>query len=152
MNVNPFSELRLLLNVLCAPRLRAALVAVLQGGSTESTPVRQLSFVDSEGGLDTEALLTLRAALNDALGPESVFERGRLELPVSAEARLPLSERACREAFARNGWDSCTEPQLNAALGMLVDDVALARRDCVDTGLLERDTQGARYRLARPSE
>ncbi|AWE42751.1 MULTISPECIES: DUF2087 domain-containing protein [unclassified Actinobaculum] len=147
MVAQPVSEIRLLLNVLCAPSLRKELAAVLSGDRTQSAPVNRLSFVDATG-LNADALQQLRAAVTEALDVEAIFEQGPIELPVQERRRLPLARRACEEVFRRNRWQSCTEVELNAALAVFVDDVALARRDCVDNGILQRDAGGRRYRLA----
>ena len=43
---------------------------------------------------------------------------------------------------------SLGEAELNAAIAMFAADVALVRRDAVDSGVLERSADGAWYRLA----
>ncbi|MDU0967523.1 MAG: DUF2087 domain-containing protein [Actinomycetaceae bacterium] len=140
------SDLRLLPSILCEPKLRRQLATALAGDSPEGV-VSRLSFVGPDG-FDQEGAIRLRQAFTDYLGPAGLFDRQPIELPTQAAARLDLSQRACQTAFDLAGWAQCTEAELNAALALLVDDVALARRDCVDSGFLIRDRQGTRYRLA----
>lgn len=140
------SDCRLLLNILSSDKLRPRLAEALSGGRVADV-IARLSFM-SPDGLNKEQVLALRSALNDSLSPLAQLEAPPVELPPRAGDRLPLSQRACAAVFERAGWTSCTEAELNAALAQLVDDVALARRDCVDSGFLLRDLAGSRYHLA----
>ena len=143
------SDIRLLLNILCTPKLREQFADALLSGKASGV-VGRLSFLGITG-FDEARAGEVRDAFNRALDPVRIFDYAPLDLPSDRRVRLELSKRACATAFARAGWRSCTEAELNAALSQLVTDVALARRDCIDCGFLRRDPFGSRYQLAPTS-
>ena len=70
------------------------------------------------------------------------------ELPLDDGRRRELSVAIVRTVFARlNARGPVSEERLNGALAMLVEDVALVRRDAVDAGALDRTADGRTYRL-----
>src|SRR5699024_6483991 len=81
---------------------------------------------------------------------QAILEVGRLDgIPVRTEESREVSSRIARIVFDRVGPErTLTEPELNAAIAMFAKDVALVRRDAVDSGILTRSADGASYRLA----
>ena len=140
------ADIRLLLNILCAPKLRMQFAQAITD-AVVTGPISRLSFIGEEGVIETAAL-SLRNRFNASTGPLGILQFSTIDLPTNSCKRVPLSQEACKVAFERAGWSTCTEAELNAALAQLVDDVALARRDCVDSGFLIRDLAGVRYHLA----
>lgn len=99
-------------------------------------------------GVSKTRAIEVRNAYNESLDPVSQFKCSPVELSTHSVDRCSVSIQACKTAVERAGWKSCSEAELNAALCQLVDDAALARRDCVDSGFLIRDAAGTRYKLS----
>ncbi|WP_341854277.1 DUF2087 domain-containing protein [Brachybacterium sp. GPGPB12] len=80
----------------------------------------------------------------------AILEVPRLDgIPVKTEESREVSGRIARIVFERVGPErGLGEAELNAAIAMFAADVALVRRDAVDSGVLERSADGAWYRLA----
>lgn len=71
-------------------------------------------------------------------------------IPVKTEESREVSGQIARLALERFGPErTLIEAELSAAIAMFAADVALVRRDAVDSGILERTAYGAAYRLAR---
>ena len=146
---------RMLFAMLSAPKLRAGLGRVLTGaGAPEAPdvngPLSRLDWLGPDGEVDVAALREITEALSLMRSDEAILEVGRLEgIPVKTEESREVSARIARIVFARVGPErSLSEAELNAAIAMFAQDVALVRRDAVDAGVLTRSADGASYRLA----
>ncbi|WP_083379187.1 DUF2087 domain-containing protein [Boudabousia tangfeifanii] len=60
---------------------------------------------------------------------------------------MPLSNFYCLEVFRRLNKPSLSESELNTGLKMFVTDPALCRRDAVESGVIQRSTDGSSYTL-----
>ena len=147
---------RMLFAMLSAPKLRAGIGRLLAGdGAPEAADVRgplaRLDWLSPDGQVDASALRETAEALALMRSDEAVLEVGRLDgIPVKTEESREVSSRIARLVFDRVGpTRTLTEPELNAAIAMFAKDVALVRRDAVDSRVLTRSADGASYRLAR---
>lgn len=146
---------RMLFAMLSAPKLRAGLGRVLTGAGTSEAPdvrgpLSRLDWLGPDGEVDVAALRKITEALSLMRSDEAILEVGRLEgIPVKTEESREFSARIARIVFARVGPERIlSEAELNAAIAMFAQDVALVRRDAVDAGVLTRSADGASYRLA----
>lgn len=166
---------RMLFSLLSAPRLRSGLAEMLAGdgrptdGQGDSHgdshgqgreslladpgvrgPLSRLDWIDTDGEVDIARLRGTVGALEVLRSDRAMLELGRLEgIPASTDESRALCGRIARIVFERVGRDrTLSEGELNSALAMFVADVALARRDAVDSGVLERTADGSAYRLA----
>lgn len=151
----PLGRARMLLAMLCAPKLREGIGRVLAGqGTPEASDVRgplsRLDWLGPEGEVDAAALRESAEAIALLRSDAAVFEVGRLDaMPVKTEESRELSARIARIVFERVGAEKVlSEPELNAAIAMFAADVALVRRDAVDAGVLTRSADGTAYRLS----
>lgn len=112
-------------------------------------PADRFDWVGPDGAVDREMLSETREAIELLLTDRAVLHVGRIsDLPIEANKRRELSNAIVRTAFDRlPSRRSISEETLNAALAMFVEDVALVRRDAVDSGVLVRSSDGAAYRL-----
>lgn len=145
----------MLLSMLATPKLRRALGDQLAGRGTSEDPgvrgpLSRIGWIQENGDVD---LATVRAMSDSvalmrssaAILEVPLFE----ELPEKAEERIAVSQRIVGLVFDRLGTGRAVgEPELNAALAMVTKDVAVVRRDAVDSGMLTRTPDGAQYRLA----
>lgn len=146
---------RMLLSMLAAPKLRRALGEQLAGGCPSDDPsvrgpLSRLDWLPGDGEIDVESVREMTAALSVMRSPAAILEVGRLEsLPERAAERIAVSRRLVGLVLDRLGTGrAISEAELNAALAMVTKDVALVRRDAVDSGLLTRTADGAQYHLA----
>ena len=137
---------RQLVAMLSAEKLRRGLGRLLTGdGPAEDPSVRgplsRLDWLGEDGTADSLALMR---------SDRAILEVPRLDgIPVKTEESREVSGRIARIVFERVGSArSLGEAELNAAIAMFAADVALVRRDAVDSGVLERSADGAWYRLA----
>ncbi|APF41054.1 DUF2087 domain-containing protein [Neomicrococcus aestuarii] len=101
-------------------------------------------------GIINEPLLRETSTqLKNLLSEDLILRVGRLDqLPAKEPERITQSQLIIRTVFERvKPRKFLTEPELNAGLAMFVEDVALVRRDGVDSGFLDRSSDGARYAL-----
>jgi hypothetical protein len=115
-----------------------------------SGPLSRLDWIDEDGTADEVALRRIAATLALMRSDRAILEVPRLDgIPVKTEESREVSGRIARLVFERAGRDRrLSEPELNAAISMFAADVALVRRDAVDSGVLERSADGSEYRLA----
>lgn len=144
---------RMLFSLLSAPAIRTQLGEVLaaaEGASTPSGPLTRLDWLGEDGAVDAARLREVVEAIGVMRSSEAILEVGPLEELPSREAdRVAMSVRIVHRVFERmGGARSLTEPEVNAGIAMITDDVALVRRDGVDAGVLQRTADGAAYRLA----
>ncbi|GGL82250.1 hypothetical protein GCM10009706_21060 [Curtobacterium citreum] len=113
-------------------------------------PVGGFDWVGPDGTVDEGALSETKETIDLLLTDHAVLHVGRISvLPTEASSRQELSNVIVRTVFDRlPARLSVPEETLNAALAMFVEDVALVRRDAVDTGVLRRSPDGAVYRIA----
>jgi hypothetical protein len=123
-------------------------------GRAEDARARRASprfdWVRPDGSVDVGLLTETKEAIEVFLSDRAILHVGRIS-PSSVEAgrRRELSESVVRLALDRLGARRrVSEATLNAALAMFVDDVALVRRDAVDSGFLSRSADGSSYELA----
>lgn len=147
---------RMLVSMLSAPALRRALGRRLAGDdSTEEPsmpePLSRLGWLGPEGEVDVEALRDMADALALMRSDRAILAVPRLDgIPVKTEESREVSGQIARLVLERVGRErTLSEAELNAAIAMFAADVALVRRDAVDSGVLERTADGAAYRLAR---
>lgn len=151
---------RMLLSLLNAPKLRSALGRRLSGSEgtadevASTGPLSQLDWLTNNGSIDAGLLRDSVHAITLMRSPAAILEVGRLDaLPTHPEERIQTSRRIVRMVADRMGSGRrFSEPELNAAIAMFSADTALVRRDAVDSGLLERATDGSWYRLAPSAE
>ncbi len=131
------------------PALRRAR-QVVAATMNPTIPMSGFDWVGPDGTVDEGALSETRQAIELLLTDRAVLHVGRISaLPTEASKRQELSNAIVRTVFDRlPARRSVPEEALNAALAMFVEDVALVRRDAVDTGVLYRSPDGAAYRLA----
>ena len=81
---------------------------------------------------------------------EAILEVPQLpEIPQKIEESREVCGRIAELVFDRVGRErTLGEAELNAAIAMFAQDVALVRRDAVDAGVLTRSADGTAYRLA----
>ena len=146
---------RQLVAMLSAEKLRRGLGRLLTGGGpTEDPSVRgplsRLDWLGEDGEVDVAALRRIADSLALMRSDRAILEVPRLDgIPVKTEESREVSGRIARIVFERVGPErSLGEAELNAAISMFAADVALVRRDAVDSGVLERSADGAWYRLA----
>ena len=150
----PLGRARMLFAMLSTPKLRAGIGRVLSGeGAPEASDVRgplcQLDWLGAAGEVDVESLREITEVLALLRSDQAILEVGRLDrIPVKTEESREVSARIARIVFERVGpGRSLTEAELNSAISMFAQDVALVRRDAVDAGVLTRSADGAAYRL-----
>lgn len=146
---------RMLFAMLSAPKLRRGLAQLLAGdGPSEDPAVRgplsRLDWLAADGDVDVTVLREVHETLGMMRSDEAILAVGRLDgIPVKSEESREVSGRIARIVFERVGAErTLTEGELNAAISMFAQDVALVRRDAVDAGVLTRSADGASYRLA----
>ena len=146
---------RMLFAMLSAPKLRAGIGRLLAGADAPEAadvrgPLSRLDWLGADGQVDAAALRETAEALALMRSDQAILEVGRLDgIPVRTEESREVSSRIARLVFDRVGpTRTLTEPELNAAIAMFAKDVALVRRDAVDSGILTRSADGASYRLA----
>lgn len=151
----PLARARMLFAMLSAPKLRAGLAAMLRGDGAESDPgvhgpLSQLDWLDAQGQVDLERVRETVDAISLMRSDQAILEVSRLDgIPVKTEESRAVSGRIARTVFERMGTErTLSEAELNAAIAMFAQDVALVRRDAVDAGVLARTADGAAYRLA----
>ncbi len=151
----PLGRARMLFSMLSSPTLRPEIGRLLAGEEASDVPevrgpLSRLDWLDADGGVDVDALRETVAALALMRSDQAILEVGRLHgIPVKTEESREVSGRIARLVFARIGPErSLSEAELNAAIAMFAQDVALVRRDAVDAGVLSRSADGAVYRLA----
>lgn len=159
----PLGRARLLFSLLATPKLRGGLGARLAGagrstaGTSEdpsvSEPLSRIDWLDAEGEVDLAAVREVADTLSLMRSDQAILEVPRLDgVPVPTAESREISGRIARLVFERLGSArSLSEPELNAAIAMFVGDVALVRRDAVDSGVLTRTADGTSYRLAESS-
>jgi len=151
----PLGRARMLFTMLSAPKLRRGLGKILAGdGSPEEPGVRgplsRLDWLAEDGEVDVAALQEITAVLSLLRSGNAILEMDRLDgIPAKTEDSREVSGRIARIVFERVGAErTLTEAELNTAIAMFAADVALVRRDAVDSGVLTRTPDGAAYRLA----
>lgn len=151
----PLGRARMLFAMLSTPKLRRGLGRILADEGAPDTPdvhdpLSRLDWLQASGEIDVEALREITKALGVMRSDRAILEVGRLEdIPVRTEESRAVSARIVQIVFERVGADrTLTEAELNAALAMFAQDVAVVRRDAVDSGELTRTADGAAYRLS----
>lgn len=149
-------ECRMLLSVLRTPKLRGRLAAVITARSDADRaeamqgPLNQLGWLDAKGGFSVDGLGRAMDDLKDLMGESGILRMHRIgAMPQNEPERIALLRRIYARVFDNTGvrgWLS--EPELNARLAMLVDNVAETRRYGIDYGIVSRTDDGTRYRLA----
>lgn len=154
-------DCRMLLTMLRTPKLRDQLATVLttQDDAMQaadaltalpaSSPVRRLAWLGADGLIQTDRLGEAVDDLTALLDDQAVLATTRIaDMPADPDDRATLVRAVCGRAFENTGARTrLTEPELNARLAMLVEDVATFRRHAVDLGLLARTPDGRGYRL-----
>lgn len=153
-------ECRMLLTMLRTPKLRHAFVRVLaaqdasDGGSDDAAaavaatgPLRQIGWIGEDGMLSNDGLSAAAQDIRLLLGDTAVLATSRItRMPPDGEERIALLDAIVGRVFENVGpRPQLSEPELNARLAMIVDEVAVFRRYAVDYGLLERSQDGSRY-------
>lgn len=159
----------MLFAMLSAPKLRHGLTGLLRGEPLPEDPsvrgpLSRIDWlapqgdaaadgspaVDGDAAVDVEALREITEALSLMRSDQAILEVDRLAgIPVKTEESREVSGRIARIVFARVGAErTLGEAELNAAIAMFAQDVALVRRDAVDAGVLARSADGTAYRLA----
>lgn len=155
----------MLFSLLATPKLRVGLGARLSGagasatGTSETTgtsedpsvsgPLSRIDWLDADGEVDLAAVREVADALSLMRSDQAILEVPRLDgIPVPTAESREVSGRIAQLVFERAGRHRVlSEPELNAAIAMFVGDVALVRRDAVDSGVLTRTADGTAYRL-----
>ena len=160
-------ECRMLLTMLRTPKLRRAFVRVLAAQDASDTdgaqatsgtvgtagavtgPLRQIGWIGEDGVLSNDGLTAAAQDIRLRLGDTAVLATSRItQMPPDGEERIALLDAVVGRVFENMGpRPQLSEPELNARLAMLVDEVAVFRRYAVDYGLLERSQDGSRYWL-----
>jgi len=111
--------------------------------------VARFDWIGADGAVDARLLGQAKDAVELLRSDRAVLHVGRITaLPLDAGARQQVSTAVVRLVFDRLGPSRrVPESTLNAALAMLVADVALVRRDAVDAGVLTRSADGSAYAL-----
>ncbi|NII41624.1 hypothetical protein E9228_002271 [Curtobacterium flaccumfaciens] len=142
---------RQVIAVVMTPKLLAELGSRASRPEEERTRevVARFDWVDADGAVDTGLLGQAKDAVELLRSDRAVLHVGRItDLPLDAGARQEVSTAVVRLVFDRLGPSRrVPESTLNAALAMLVADVALVRRDAVDAGVLTRTADGSAYAL-----
>jgi len=156
----PLGRARMLFSLLATPKLRVGLGARLSGAAASATvasegpsvsgPLSRIDWLDAQGEVDLAAVREVADALTLMRSDRAILEVPPLDgIPVKTEESREVSGRIAQLVFERVGRDRVlSESELNAAIAMFVSDVALVRRDAVDSGVLTRTADGASYRLA----
>jgi hypothetical protein len=112
-------------------------------------PTDRFDWVGADGAVDTDLLVEAKETIELLLSDRAVLHTGQVrDLPTDAIRRQELSNAIVQTVFDRlPARGSVSEEALNAALAMFVADVAIVRRDAVDTGVLTRSPDGASYRF-----
>ncbi|APX33728.1 hypothetical protein BH708_14545 [Brachybacterium sp. P6-10-X1] len=149
------SRARMLCALLATPKLRQGLGTMLSGaGASEDSAVRgplsRLDWIDEDGEVDAAALRETAEMLALLRSGEAILEVPQLpEIPQKIEESREVCGRIAELVFDRVGRErTLGEAELNAAIAMFAQDVALVRRDAVDAGVLTRSADGTAYRLA----
>lgn len=164
-------ECRMLLTMLRTPKLRQMLVRVLAVQDDQDTrnntanaanaaastiipttitvegPLRQLSWLHDDGTLSNEDLTAAADDIKLLLGDTAILEMPRItQLPSDNASRIRILTTIIERVFTNLGpRPQLSEPELNARLAMLVDEVAVIRRYAVDYGILKRSPDGSVY-------
>lgn len=148
---------RMLLAMLAVPKLRRGLAELLAGAEMPEDPgvagpLSRLDWIDEGGEVDVAAVREAADSLAMMRSDRAILEVDRLEsIPVKTEESREVSGRIARIVFERLGSSrTLDEAELNAAIAMFAQDVALVRRDAVDSGVLTRSADGSAYRLTSP--
>ncbi|MDE0572220.1 DUF2087 domain-containing protein [Demequina sp. B12] len=143
---------RMLVGFLRNPKMRDVLVDALNGGS-DGTDARLAPLGWwREDGPDPDRLSHHFAALTTLASEHGLLAYGPISAwPDNDSERPELVRTVIDRVFVgvSRGW--LTESELTARIGVLFFDEAGLRRYAVDTGLLERETDGSRYWQAEPS-
>jgi hypothetical protein len=142
---------RQVIAVVMTPKLLAELGSRAYRPEDERTreAVARFDWVDVDGAVDTRLLGQAKDAVELLRSDRAVLHVGRItDLPLDSGVRREVSTAVVRLVFDRLGPSRrVPESTLNAALAMLVADVALVRRDAVDAGVLTRTSDGSAYAL-----
>jgi hypothetical protein len=142
---------RQVIAVVMTPKLLAGLSGRDHQPGDERTreAVARFDSVGADGAVDAALLGQAKDAVELLRSDRAVLHVGRItDLPLDSGARQELSNAVVRLVFDRLGpARRVPESTLNAALAMLVADVALVRRDAVDAGVLTRAADGSSYAL-----
>jgi hypothetical protein len=143
---------RQVIAVVMTPKLLAGLGngrAHDAGDERTAAAVARFDWVGADGAVDAALLGQAKDAVELLRSDRAVLHVGRItDLPLDAGARREVSTAVVRLVFDRLGPSRrVPESTLNAALAMLVADVALVRRDAVDAGVLTRTADGSAYAL-----
>ena len=122
------------------------------GASREENGLRAAPHIDRvrpDGSVDAVLLGQTKAVLELLITDRAILHVGRIsDLPAETASRRELSNAIVQTVFDRLGTHrTVNEATLNAALAMFVDDVALVRRDAVDSGFVNRSPDGRSYEL-----
>jgi len=112
-------------------------------------PLSRLDWLGADGEVDVDALRETADVLALMRSDQAILDVDRLDgIPVKTEESREVSRRIARLVFERVGAQrTLSEGELNSAIAMFAQDVALVRRDAVDAGVLERTPDGSSYRL-----
>jgi hypothetical protein len=103
-----------------------------------------------DSSVDATVLGQTKEALELLMTDRAILHVGRItDLPADTASRRVLSTAIAQIVFERlNARRPIDEATLNAALAMFVEDVALVRRDAVNSGFVTRSADGRSYALA----
>lgn len=138
--------------MLRAPHLRSAFADLLTGTPDVDRADAYEPFIS--GGvaerlgdgirLKPDVVPAALAALDVQLSPLGVIAGARIALSEVAPSAVDATVAAVAHRVVRDG-ERVSERVLNDRLGLFVDDVAFFRRHAVDTGVLDRERDGASY-------
>lgn len=110
-----------------------------------------VAFSDANGThLSEEFICSAIASLDFAMGPTAILDSPRIRVSDLPQADVDEVVRRVAQRAVPEG-EVLDEPTVNARLGVLVEDIAYFRRQAVDTGILARTNDGARY-MRQPNE
>lgn len=137
---------RMLVSAVASKALRKDLGALLDGDPGGARKGPDYDWLQ-DGSIDEALLRDTANRLKSVLDSDLITRIGRLErMPDTEPERVAMSQRIAAIVFERVApKKSLTESELNAAVAMFVDDVAIVRRDCVDSGYLVRTSDGGKY-------
>ena len=137
---------RMLVSAVASKVLRKDLAVLLDGDPIEPRRGPGYDWFQ-DGAIDEPLLRDTANRLKKFLDSDLITRIGRLErMPDTEPERVAMSQRIAAVVFERVApKKSLTEADLNAAVAMFVEDVAIVRRDCVDSGYLVRTSDGGKY-------
>lgn len=126
---------------------RAKAAADQEEDAPQAAP--RFDWILPDGSVDATVLGQTKEALELLMTDRAILHVGRLtDLPAETASRHVVSTAIVKIVFERlDARRPIDEATLNAALAMFVGDVALVRRDAVDSGFVTRSADGRSYAL-----